>query len=200
MTENKLNIDDPALLADTEERIAKKKALLLFDRDGLELENPGSFEALREIHRYLFEDIYTFAGEVRGVDMSKGGFLFAPVRYLFETLNKIEKMPQSDFFETVEKYVEMNIAHPFREGNGRSMRIWLNCILQKVTGHIVDWSLISKEDYLSAMEKSVADDSKIKKLLESALSDRGIDRDVYMRSIDRSFLYEGMFLYKAEEL
>lgn len=200
MTENKLNIDDPALLADTEERIAKKKALLLFDRGGLELENPGSFEALREIHRYLFEDIYTFAGEVRGVDMSKGGFLFAPVRYLSETLNKIEKMPQSDFFETVEKYVEMNIAHPFREGNGRSMRIWLNCILQKVTGHIVDWSLISKEDYLSAMEKSVADDSKIKKLLESALSDRAIDRDVYMRSIDRSFLYEGMSLYKTEEL
>lgn len=200
MTENKLNIDDPALLADTEERIAKKKALLLFDRGGLELKNPGSFEALREIHRYLFEDIYTFAGKVRGVDMSKGGFLFAPVCYLSETLNKIEKMPQSDFFETVEKYVEMNIAHPFRDGNGRSMRIWLNCILQKVTGQIVDWSLISEDEYLSAMEKSVADDSKIKKLLESALSDRAIDRDVYMRGIDRSFLYEGMSLYKTEEL
>ena len=198
--ENKLNITDPAELAREEERISKKKAVEMFEKDILKECKPGTFETLQTIHKYLFEDIYDFAGEVRDVNMAKGNFRFAPVMYLETAIKNIDLMPQSTFDEIVKKYVEMNIAHPFREGNGRSTRIWLDNIFKNELGKVVDWSEVDKEDYLLAMERSPVKDVEIKELLKNALTDDIDNRDVYMKGIDNSYLYEGYSLYKAEEL
>ena len=198
--QNKLGISNSVELAREEERISKKKALHLFDTTVLEEYRVGSFAQLAAIHRYLFEDIYDFAGNVRTVNMAKGNFRFAPVMYLAAALESIENMPQSTFDEIIEKYVEMNVAHPFREGNGRSARIWLDLILKQELHLVVDWSLVDKDDYLLAMERSPIKDIEIKHLLKSALTDRIDDRDVYMKGIDHSYYYEGYTLYKAEEL
>ncbi len=189
--ENKLGITDPLRLAREEERLSKTRALELFENGSLDELEPGSFAALAEIHRRLFGDIYPFAGRVREVNLAKGGFRFAPVLYLRVALTKIEAMPQSTFDEIVEKYVEMNIAHPFREGNGRSTRIWLDLILKKELGQVVDWSRVDKEDYLLAMERSPVKDLEIKGLLRAALTDQVNDREVYMKGIDASYRYEG---------
>ena len=198
--QNKLGITNSVELAREEERISKKKALDLFDTTVLEKYPVGSFVQLAAIHKYLFEDIYDFAGKVRMVNMAKGNFRFAPVMYLQAALESIENMPQSTFEEIVEKYVEMNVAHPFREGNGRSARIWLDLMLKQELHFIVDWSLVDKDDYLLAMERSPIKDIEIKHLLKRALTDRIDDRDVYMKGIDHSYYYEGYTLYKAEEL
>ena len=198
--QNKLGITNSVELAREEERISKKKALDLFDTTVLEKYPVGSFVQLAAIHKYLFEDIYDFAGKVRMVNMAKGNFRFAPVMYLQAALESIENMPQSTFEEIVEKYVEMNVAHPFREGNGRSARIWLDLMLKQELHFVVDWSLVDKDDYLLAMERSPIKDIEIKPLLKSALTDRIGDRDVYMKGIDHSYYYEGYNLYKAEEV
>ena len=198
--ENKLGITYAPALAEAEERISKKKALQLFEQGILDQLEAGTFASLQVIHKYLFEDIYSFAGEVRNVNLSKGSFRFAPLMYLDAALANIDKMPQSGFDEIVEKYVEMNIAHPFREGNGRSTRIWLDCILKKELGMVVDWSLVDKEDYLLAMERSPIRDIEIKHVLRQALTDRIDDREVYMKGIDHSYYYEGYTTYKVEEL
>ncbi len=198
--QNKLGITNSVELAKEEERISKKKALELFDTTVLEKYPVGSFEQLAAIHRYLFKDIYDFAGKVRTVNMVKGNFRFAPVMYLQSALESIEKMPQSTFDEIVEKYVEMNVAHPFREGNGRSARIWLDLMLKQELHLVVDWSLVDKDDYLLAMERSPIKDTEIKHLLKSALTDRIHDRKVYMKGIDHSYYYEGYTVYKTEEL
>ena len=198
--QNKLGITNSVELAREEERISKKKALDLFDTTVLEKYPVGSFVQLAAIHKYLFEDIYDFAGKVRMVNMAKGNFRFAPVMYLQAALESIENMPQSTFEEIVEKYVEMNVAHPFREGNGRSARIWLDLMLKQELHFIVDWSLVDKDDYLLGMERSPIKDTEIKYLLKRALTDRIDDRDVYMKGIDHSYYYEGYTLYKAEEL
>lgn len=198
--ENKLNITDPAELAREEERISKKKAVEMFEKDILKECKPGTFETLQTIHKYLFEDIYDFAGQVRDVNMAKGNFRFAPVMYLETAIKNIDLMPQSTFDEIVKKYVEMNIAHPFREGNGRSTRIWLDHLFKNELGKVVDWSKVDKEDYLLAMERSPVKDVEIKELLKNALTDDIDNRDVYMKGIDNSYLYEGYSLYKAEEL
>ncbi|MDE6847482.1 MAG: Fic family protein [Lachnospiraceae bacterium] len=198
--ENKLNITDSAELARTEERISKKKAVQLFENGYLYTLEPGTLNSLFQIHKSLFEDIYDFAGKVREVNISKGNFRFVPVMYLDEALRNIEKMPQSTFDEIVEKYVEMNVAHPFREGNGRNIRIWLDLILRQELNMVVDWSKIDKDDYLLAMERSPVKDIEIKYLLKEALTDRINDREVYMKGIDRSYYYEGYATYKAEEL
>ena len=198
--QNKLGITNSVELAKEEERISKKKALDLFDTTVLEKYPAGSFAQLAAIHRYLFEDIYDFAGKVRTVNMAKGSFRFAPVMYLQAALESIEKMPQSTFNEIIEKYVEMNVAHPFREGNGRSARIWLDLMLKQELHHVVDWSLVDKDDYLLAMERSPIKDTEIKHLLKSALTDRIDDREVYMKGIDHSYYYEGYTVYKTEEL
>ena len=198
--ENKLNITDPAELAREEERISKKKAVEMFEKDILKKCKPGTFETLQTIHNYLFEDIYEFAGKVRDVNMAKGNFRFAPVMYLETAIKNIDLMPQSTFDEIIKKYVEMNIAHPFREGNGRSTRIWLDHIFKNELGKVVDWSKVDKEDYLLAMERSPVKDVEIKELLKNALTDDIDNRDVYMKGIDNSYLYEGYSLYKAEEL
>ena len=198
--ENKLNITDPAELAGEEERISKKKAVEMFEKDILKECKPGTFETLQTIHKYLFEDIYDFAGQVRDVNMAKGNFRFAPVMYLETAIKNIDLMPQSTFDEIIKKYVEMNIAHPFREGNGRSTRIWLDHIFKNELGKVVDWSKVDKEDYLLAMERSPVKDVEIKELLKNALTDDIDNRDVYMKGIDNSYLYEGYSLYKAEEL
>ena len=195
--ENKLHITDSAELARTEERLSKKRAAELFETGVLE---PGTVQALLEIHRFLFSDLYDFAGCIRTVNLAKGNFRFAPVMYLEAALANVEKMPQSTFEEIVEKYVEMNIAHPFREGNGRSTRIWLDLILKKELGQVVDWSLVDKEDYLLAMERSPIRDIEIKHLLRQALTDQIDDREVYMKGIDISYYYEGYIVYKTEEL
>lgn len=200
MLENKLGITSSAELAREEERISKKKAVELFERGILNTLPAGSFFALQTIHRYLFEDIYDFAGKIRTVNLAKGNFRFAPLMYLETALDNIEKMPQSDFDEIVEKYVEMNIAHPFREGNGRSTRIWLDHIFRNEIGKVVDWSKVDKEDYLLAMERSPIKDIEIKYLLKSALTDEINSREVYMKGIDHSYYYEGYVTYKAEEL
>lgn len=197
---NKLNITDSAQLAGAEEKISKKKALSLFESGCLQTLPAGTFNSLISIHRYLFEDIYDFAGKVRDVNLAKGNFRFAPVTYLTEVLKNIEQMPQTNFDEIVEKYVEMNVAHPFREGNGRAMRIWLDLMLQKELKMVVDWSLIDKEDYLLAMERSPIRDIEIKYLLRGALTDRINDREVYMKGIDHSYFYEGYSAYRTEEL
>lgn len=198
--ENKLGLTSSADLAREEERISKKKAVELFETGLLDTLPAGKFVTLQAIHKYLFEDIYDFAGEIRTVNMAKGNFRFAPLMYLQSALENIDKMPQSNFDEIVEKYVEMNIAHPFREGNGRSTRIWLDHILKNEIGKVVDWSKVDKEDYLLAMERSPIKDVEIKVLLKGALTDEINSREVYMKGIDHSYYYEGYTTFKAEEL
>lgn len=198
--ENKLGLTNSADLAREEERISKKKALLLFDNGILSTLDAGKYSALRAIHKYLFDEIYDFAGEIRTVNLAKGNFRFAPVMYLEAALDGIDKMPQSNFDEIVEKYVEMNIAHPFREGNGRSTRIWLDLIFKKELHKVVDWSKVDKEDYLLAMERSPIKDIEIKHLLSAALTDDVNSREVYMKGIDHSYYYEGYTTFKTEEL
>lgn len=198
--ENKLGITSAPELAEAEERISKKKAIELFENGVLDKLEAGKFESLKAIHKYLFDDIYFFAGELRTVNISKGNFRFAPLMYLEAALANIDKMPQSTFDEIIEKYVEMNIAHPFREGNGRSTRIWLDCILKKEIGKVVDWSQVDKEDYLLAMERSPIKDIEIKHILKNALTDKVNDREVYMKGIDHSYYYEGYTTFKTEEL
>ena len=198
--ENKLGLISSADLAREEERISKKKAVELFETGLLNTLPAGKFVTLQAIHKYLFEDIYDFAGEIRTVNMAKGNFRFAPLMYLQAALENIDKMPQSNFDEIVEKYVEMNIAHPFREGNGRSTRIWLDHILKTEIGKVVDWSKVNKEDYLLAMERSPIKDVEIKVLLKGALTDEINSREVYMKGIDHSYYYEGYTTFKAEEL
>ena len=200
MKNSKFNITDSAELARREEKISKKKAALLFESGYLDTLKAGTFDSLSKIHQYLFDEIYDFAGKVRKVNLSKGNFRFAPVLYLHSAIENIEKMPQSTFEEIVEKYVEMNVAHPFREGNGRSMRVWLDLILKKELNMVVDWSKIDKEDYLLAMERSPIKDIEIKYLLKGALTDKVDDREVYMKGIDYSYYYEGYITYKTEEI
>lgn len=198
--ENKLGITESAQLAREEERISKKKAAELFENGILDTLEAGSFAALNAIHKYLFEDIYAFAGEVRNVNIAKGNFRFVPVMYLDAALKNIEKMPQNTFDEIVEKYVEMNIAHPFREGNGRSGRIWLDLMFKSELGMVVDWSKVDKEDYLLAMERSPIRDTEIKAVLKAALTDKINDRELYMKGIDHSYYYEGYTSFKTDEL
>ena len=198
--ENKLGLTSSADLAREEERISKKRAVDLFENDVLDMLPAGKFATLQTIHKYLFEDIYDFAGKIRTVNIAKGNFRFAPLMYLQAALENIDKMPQSNFDEIVEKYVEMNIAHPFREGNGRSTRIWLDHILKTEIGKVVDWSKVDKEDYLLAMERSPIKDVEIKVLLKGALTDEINSREVYMKGIDHSYYYEGYTTFKAEEL
>lgn len=198
--ENKLGINDSAELARQEEKISKKKALELFEKGLLDSFEAGTFDTLSKIHKYLFEDIYYFAGEIRDVNTAKGNFRFAPVMYLKQALEHIEKMPQSTYEEIIAKYVEMNVAHPFREGNGRSTRIWLDLILKKEIGKVVDWNMVDKEDYLLAMERSPIKDVEIRELLKQALTSKIDDREVYMKGIDASYNYEGYFIYKTKEL
>ena len=198
--DNKLNITDSTELARMEEKISKKKAAQLFENGYLDEYEAGTFKMLSAIHKYLFEDIYDFAGEIRTVNISKGNFRFAPVMYLKAALENVEKMPQSTFDKIVEKYVEMNIAHPFREGNGRSTRIWLDLMLKKELNRVIDWSSVDKEDYLMAIERSPVKDIEIKYILKQALTDKVDNREVYMKGIDHSYYYEGYAIYKAEEL
>ncbi len=200
MLENKLGITTAPELAEAEEKISKKKAIELFENGMLDKLEAGKFASLKTIHKYLFEDIYDFAGEMRTTNISKGNFRFAPLMYLEAALENIDKMPQSTFDEIIEKYVEMNIAHPFREGNGRSTRIWLDCILKIEIGMVVDWSKVDKEDYLLAMERSPIKDIEIKHILKAALTDDINSREVYMKGIDHSYYYEGYTTFKTEEL
>lgn len=198
--ENKLNITDSAELAREEERISKKKAVELYDKGLLDSLEAGTFSALAFIHKYLFEGIYDFAGVVRDVNIAKGGFRFAPVMYLDSALEHVSDMPQSTFDEIIEKYVEMNICHPFREGNGRATRIWLDLILKKELGKCIDWSKVDKGDYLMAMERSPVKDIEIKHILKNALTDKITDRELYMKGIDNSYHYEGYTAFKTGEL
>jgi len=198
--ENKLGITNSAELAREEERISKKKAVELFESGSLDKLAPGRFASLQAIHKALFEDIYDFAGELRTVNLAKGNFRFAPLMYLEAALGNIDKMPQSTFDEIIEKYVEMNIAHPFREGNGRSTRLWLDQMLKAGIGQVVDWSKVDKEDYLLAMERSPIKDVEIKVLLKAALTDEINSREVYMKGIDHSYYYEGYTTFKTEDL
>ena len=198
--ENKLNITDQAELAREEERISKMQAKKMFKTGYLNTLEPGTLEALKKIHKYLFEEIYQFAGEIRKVNIAKGNFRFTPIVYLEESIKNIEKMPQSTYEEIIEKYVEMNIAHPFREGNGRSTRIWLDLILKKELNLVVDWSKVDKTDYLLAMERSPIKDIEIKELFKKSLTDKVNDREVYMKGLDNSYLYEGYLLFKTDEL
>lgn len=200
MLENKLGLTSSAELARMEEQLSKKKAVLLFEKGILDSLPAGKFSTLQAIHRYLFEDIYEFAGEIRKVNMAKGNFRFAPLMYLDAALENIDKMPQADFDEIIEKYVEMNIVHPFREGNGRSARIWLDHMLKQEIGKVIDWSKVDKEDYLLAMERSPVKDIEIKYLLKNALTDEVDSREVYMKGIDHSYYYEGCTTFKTEEL
>ena len=197
---NKLGLTNPADLAREEERISKKKALALFETGMFDKMEAGKFSTLQSIHKYLFEEIYDFAGELRTVNLSKGNFRFAPLMYLEASLAQIDQMPQSTFDEIVEKYVEMNIAHPFREGNGRSTRIWLDLIFKVELGKVVDWSKVDKEDYLLAMERSPIRDIEIKHVLKKALTDEIDSREIYMKGIDYSYYYEGYTTFKTEEL
>lgn len=198
--ENKLGLTNSTDLAREEEKISKKKAKELFENGLLDKLDVGKFSTLKTIHKYLFEDIYDFAGEIRTVNISKGNFRFASLIYLNAALQNIDKMPQSTFDEIIEKYVEMNIAHPFREGNGRSTRIWLDHILKTEIGHVVDWSKVDKEDYLLAMERSPVKDVEIKYLLKNALTKEVDSREIYMKGIDHSYYYEGYTTFKTEEL
>ena len=200
MLENKLGITDSAELARIEEKISKQKAVEMFESGYLESLEAGTYASLAMIHKYLFDEIYDFAGEIRKVNISKVNFRFAPLMYLDAALQSIDKMLQSTFDEIVEKYVEMNVAHPFREGNGRSTRIWLDLMLKKEIGYVVDWSKVNKEDYLLAMERSPIKDIEIKFLLKNALTDNVNDREIYMKGIDYSYYYEGYYVYKTEEL
>ena len=198
--QNKLGLTDELELAREEERISKQKALELYDTGLLNTFPVGTFAGLAMIHKYLFEDIYEFAGQMRTVNIAKGNFRFAPVMYLHPALESIDQTPQSTFDEIIEKYVEMNIAHPFREGNGRSTRIWLDLILKKELNKVIDWSLVDKEDYLLAMERSPIKDIELKYILKQALTDKVDDREVYTKGIDYSYYYEGYIVYKAENL
>ena len=198
--ENKLGIIESSKLAQEEEKITKKKALELFDKGILRNLGLGTFSELVKVHKYLFEDVYEFAGKIRDENISKGNFRFAPVMYLKEALKNIDKMPQKTYDEIIEKYVEMNACHPFREGNGRSTRIWLDRILMKELKKVVDWSKVDKNDYLLAMERSPIKDTEIKVLLKSALTDKINDRTVYMKGIDASYYYEGYYTYTIEEI
>ena len=200
MLENKLGLTSSAELARMEEQLSKKKAVLLFEKGILDSLPAGKFFTLQAIHRYLFEDIYDFAAEIRKVNMAKGNFRFAPLMYLDAALENVDKMPQSDFDEIIEKYVEMNIAHPFREGNGRSARIWLDHMLKQEISKVIDWSKVDKEDYLLAMERSPVKDIEIKYLLKNALTDEVDSCEVYMKGIDHSYYYEGYTTFKTEEL
>ena len=198
--DNKLGITNQSELAREEEKITKLKALELFDSKKINDFEVGTFKGLSQIHRYLFEDVYSFAGKIRKVNIAKGNFRFASVLYLEDILKKIDNMPQDNFDNIISKYVEMNVAHPFREGNGRSTRIWLDMILKNNLNKVVDWSKINKEDYLLAMERSPIKDTEIKLLIENALTDRINDRAVYMKGIDVSYEYEGYYTYKMENL
>ena len=198
--QNKLGLTDELELAREEERISKQKALELYDTGLLNTFPVGTFAGLAMIHKYLFEDIYEFSGQMRTVNIAKGNFRFAPVMYLRPALESIDRMPQSTFDEIIEKYVEMNVAHPFREGNGRSTRIWLDCILKKELHQVVDWSRVDKSDYLMAMERSPVKDLEIKVLLHKALTEQINDRQVYMKGIDASYHYEGYQIFRTEEL
>ena len=198
--ENKLGITSSAELATQEERLSKKRALELFESGMLHKLEAGTFKTLQTIHKQLFMDIYDFAGKVRSVNIAKGGFRFVPAMYLVDALIQIERMPQSTFDEIIEKYVEMNVAHPFREGNGRSTRIWLDLILKKELQLVIDWSKVNKEDYLSAMERSPIKDLEIKFLLKNALTEHINDREVYMKGIDASYMYEGYEEFKTKDL
>ena len=200
MLENKLGIQDAVELAKVEEQLSKKRAKELFEKGILDNLPAGTVSSLQKIHQYLFQDLYPFAGEIRKVNLAKGNFRFVPLMYLTEALQNIEKMPQSSFDEIVEKYVEMNIAHPFREGNGRSTRIWLDLIFKKELKQVVDWSKIDKEEYFMAMERSPIKDTEIKVLLKSALTEEINNRVVYMKGIDHSYYYEGYQHYKTEEI
>lgn len=197
---NKLGITDSLELAREEERISKIRALELFEKGLLDSFENGTFHGLAQIHEYLFSDIYDFAGKIRTVNLAKGGFRFAPILYLHDALERISQIPQNTFDEIIEKYVEMNVAHPFREGNGRSMRIWLDAILKKELGKVIDWSRVDKEDYLLAMERSPVRDTEIKTLLSAALTERIHDREVYMKGIDASYSYEGYEIYKTADV
>lgn len=198
--ENKLGISNSAELARTEERISKIKALQLFEKGLLDTFEVGKFAGLAKIHKYLFDEIYDFAGMLRTVNIAKGNFRFAPVMYLKSSLEHIDTMPQTTFDEIIEKYVEMNVAHPFREGNGRSTRIWLDAMLKKELGQVIDWSRVEKQDYLLAMERSPIKDIEIKFLLKNALTDKINDREVYMKGIDASYHYEGYNVYTTKKL
>lgn len=198
--ENKLGITESAELARIEEKISKKKALELFEMGFLDTFEIGTFKGLSQIHKYLFDEIYDFAGKIRSVNIAKGSFRFAPLMYLEPALDNIGKMPQSTIDEIIEKYVEMNVAHPFREGNGRSTRIWLDSILKKELQKVIDWNNVDKEDYLLAMERSPIKDVEIKALLKSALTDKINDREVYMKGIDASYYYEGYKIFKMENI
>lgn len=200
MLENKLGIKSPLELAEMEEKITKKKALELFEMKKLDIFQVGTFEGLAQIHKFLFEDIYDFAGKIRTENIAKNNFRFASAMYLEEALKQIDKMPQSNFDEIIEKYIEMNIAHPFREGNGRSTRIWFDAILKKEIGKVIDWSKINKQDYLLAMERSPIKSLEIKSLLKNALTSKIHDREVYMKGIDASYHYEGYNLYSIQDL
>ena len=200
MLENKLGIANEVELAREEERLTKLRARELFEMGLFDSFEVGTFAGLCSIHRHLFQDVYDFAGRMRTVNIAKGNFRFAPVMYLSAALEAIDKMPQGTFDEIIEKYVEMNVAHPFREGNGRSTRIWLDAILRKELGRVVDWSRVDKEDYLLAMERSPVRDTEIKALLKSALTDAIDDRHVYMKGIDASYRYEGYSVYTMDEL
>lgn len=200
MLENKLGLTSSAELAREEERISKKKAAMLFENHILDNLKSGKFSTLQTIHKYLFDEIYDFAGKLRTVNIAKGNFRFAPLMYIESALKNIDEMPQSNFDEIIEKYVEMNIAHPFREGNGRSARIWLNHMLKTEIGNVIDWSKVDKEDYLLAMERSPIRDIEIKYVLKNALTDEIDSREVYMKGIDHSYYYEGYTAFKADEL
>jgi len=198
--ENKLNLTNETDLAREEEKISKLKAKELFETGYLDNLEAGTFETLSKIHKYLFDEIYYFAGEIRKENIAKGNFRFVPLSYINSAIENVEKMPQSTYDEILEKYVEMNIIHPFREGNGRSTRIWLDLILKKELKLVVDWSKVNKEDYLLAMERSPIKDVEIKELLKNALTDKINDRDVYMKGIDASYHYEGYIIYRTEDL
>lgn len=200
MLENKLGLTSSAELAREEERISKKKAAMLFENHILDNLKSGKFSTLQTIHKYLFDEIYDFAGKLRTVNIAKGNFRFAPLMYIESALKNIDEMPQSNFDEIIEKYVEMNIAHPFREGNGRSTRIWLDHMLKTEIGKVVDWSKVDKEDYLLAMERSPIRDIEIKYVLKNALTDEIDSREMYMKGIDHSYYYEGYTAFKADEL
>jgi len=198
--ENKLGISNQVELSKAEEQISKQKAKQLFDTGDIDKIEVGTFAGLALIHRYLFTDIYDFAGKIREVNLAKGNFRFAPLMYLQASLEHIDKMPQANFNEVIEKYVEMNIAHPFREGNGRATRIWLDLILKQQVNQVIDWNLVDKEDYLSAMERSVVKDIEIKSLLKEALTDQINDRSLFIKGIDVSYYYEGYSTFKTEDL
>ena len=200
MLDNKLGATTSAELTREEERISKKKAIELFENGTLDKLETGKIASLMVIHKALFEDIYDFAGEIRTVNVAKNNFRFAPVMYLEAALQNIDKMPQTSFDEIIEKYVEMNIAHPFREGNGRATRIWLDCILKKEIGYVIDWSQVDKEDYLLAMERSPIKDIEIKYILKNALTDKINDREMFMKGIDHSYYYEDYTTFKSEDL